>query len=784
MKRMVFHEITPEAIQRRHRRPPRPRPPAGRRPGGPPHPRPPLRLRGHPRPVEEGAARALGRAGAERRHPHRRRARAGAHALPAAAYWDLEAMFAGGDPDRPTFAATLVAVDGTRLATGKDFDEDGRAAAATSRVLDEAGAEQLADGARGRCRSPCARSSRKPYTPQPSPPFMTSTLQQEAGRKLRFGVRPHDAVAQRLYENGYITYMRTDSTTLSETALTAARSQILRALRRPTTCPTPRATTRRRSRTPRRPTRRSGPPATASGCPTRWRARSAPTSPALRADLEAHGRLADDRRPWASRSRSASGATASDGGTPSSPPAARPSPPRLPAGLRRGLRRPRGRRSRTRSGTCPPGRGRRVDTRELEAKGHETQPPARYTEASLVKPLEELGVGRPSTYASIIGTIQDRGYVWKKGSALVPSFTAFAVVTLLEQHFPDLVDYAFTARMEDDLDEIASGDEEQVPWLSRFYFGEGGKDGEDGDGHGLHQMVSDRLGEIDAREINTIPLGADPDGVAIVARVGRYGPVPPAGRGHGVASPTTSRPTSSPSARAVELLEAPKDDRVLGARPRDRPRRAGQGGPLRPLRPARRPRDRGGRRQAEDGLAVPDDDARHAHPRRGAAAAVAAPGVGADPPTARRSPRRTAATARTSRRATTAAAWPTRTSCSRSPSRSAWRCWPSPRRAGRQAAKPPLKELGDDPATERPMVLKDGRFGPYVTDGETQRLAAQGRHGREHHPRAGRRAAGRAPAEGSAQEEEARREEEAGGQEEAAAKKPAAKKPAATTPSD
>ena len=164
--------------------------------------------------------------------------------------------------------------------------------------------------------------------------------------------------------------------------------------------------------------------------------------------------------------------------------------------------------------------------RSIEAKGHETQPPARFTEASLVKRLEELGVGRPSTYASIIGTIQDRGYVWKKGSALVPSFTAFAVVTLLENHFPDLVDYAFTARMEDDLDEIASGTAEQIPWLSRFYFGEGGKDGP---GVGLKEMVSNNLGDIDARAVNTIPIGADADGVADRGPPRALRALPPAG---------------------------------------------------------------------------------------------------------------------------------------------------------------------------------------------------------------------------------------------------------------
>ena len=166
--------------------------------------------------------------------------------------------------------------------------------------------------------------------------------------------------------------------------------------------------------------------------------------------------------------------------------------------------------------------GQALDAHSIEPKGHETSPPPRFTEASLVKKLEELGVGRPSTYASIMGTIEARGYVWKKGSALIPSFTAFAVVTLLERHFPTMVDYAFTARMEDDLDDIANGEGEMVPWLTSFYFGPDGNGERSG---GLKELVSDRLDEIDARAVNSIPIGVDENGQLIEARVGRYGPV-------------------------------------------------------------------------------------------------------------------------------------------------------------------------------------------------------------------------------------------------------------------
>jgi DNA topoisomerase-1 len=234
----------------------------------------------------------------------------------------------------------------------------------------------------------------------------------------------------------------------------------------------------------------------------------------------------------------------------------------------------------------------------FEPKGHETQPPPRYTEASLVKALEELGVGRPSTYASIISTIQQRGYVWKKGSALVPSFKAFAVVQLLEKHFADLVDYAFTARMEDELDGIAAGREEAVPWLRRFYFGESdndvaegkkrkadegkasaskGSDGKGSDGKGsngagralsvgLRTLVAERLNEIDARAINSLPLGKDDEGREVIIRVGRYGPY--LQRGEETASiPEDLPPDEMTLAKATELLEAPSGDRLLGTDP-------------------------------------------------------------------------------------------------------------------------------------------------------------------------------------------------------------------------
>ena len=309
--------------------------------------------------------------------------------------------------------------------------------------------------------------------------------------------------------------------------------------------------------------------------------------------------------------------------------------------------------------------GDRVDGTDFVPGSHTTQPPARYTEASLVKAMEELGVGRPSTYASVISTILDRGYVWKKGTALVPSFTAFAVVGLLERYFTNLVDYGFTASMEDDLDGIASGSEEALPWLTRFYFGSEAPgamatNGTEVDTLGLKATVATHLSEIDAREINSIPLGTGSDGEPIVARVGRYGPY--LQRGEDRASiPDDLAPDELTIERAEAILAAPSNDRVLGTHPEsglDVQVKAGRFGPyvqvgelteggekprtaslFASMDPATltfeqalellliprgrdRPRDQRGRRRAQRALrALPQAGRRHAQPdQRGAVA--------------------------------------------------------------------------------------------------------------------------------------------------------------------
>jgi len=416
----------------------------------------------------------------------------------SAAWWDVKATFEAGGTDG-SFVGTLVSLDGARLATGKDFSESGELTRQGAVLLDEAQARELADPLRDSAFT--VRSvEEKPYRLSPHAPFMTSTLQQEAGRKLRFSTRYTMQLAQRLYENGYITYMRTDSTALSETAVAAARAQA-GELYGPDFVPDrPRTYAKKvrnaqeaheairpggdRFRTPDEVARE------VSADEARlyeliWKrtvasqmADAVGSSVQVRVGAVAAGRDAEF---------AASGRTIS-----------------FPGFLRayvEGSDDPEADLEDRQSFLPPLVEGQSVRAVDLEADSHQTQPPARFTEASLVKAAEELGVGRPSTYASMIATIMDRGYVWKKGSQLVPTWTAFSVVTLLQRHFPDLVDYAFTARMEDTLDDIAQGEQDSRPWLRRFYHGNGEP--------GLHELVNERLDEIDAREVNTIPLGSD-----------------------------------------------------------------------------------------------------------------------------------------------------------------------------------------------------------------------------------------------------------------------------------
>ena len=438
--------------------------------------------------------------------------------------------------DPGAFEARLVAVDGSRVAQGRDFGSDGtlrdeRRRSSSDEDRGTSPRERL-EGAPFAVRS----VDEKPYTPaaRRAVPDVDAAAGGEPQAPL-LRRRRRCALAQRLYENGYITYMRTDSVTLSETALAAARAQAARALRRRVPCPRSRARYERAVKNaqeaheairPAGDTFRT-PDAGRSASSSRdelalydliWKRTIASQMKDARGQTVSHPARRDDRRPATTPSSAPPGTVITFPGFLRAYESGRDEPadddeerrlPQLEVGQAR-RRRPRSSRRATR-------RARR----------------ARYTEASLVKALEDRGIGRPSTYASIMGTILDRGYVFKKGTALVPTFLAFAVVQLLEQHFEQLVDYDFTARMEDDLDRIAAGDEERVEWLRRFYFGD------DGD-PGLHALVTEHLDEIDARAVNSIPI----PGTRRRRARRPVRPVPRARRRSARASPTTSRPTS------------------------------------------------------------------------------------------------------------------------------------------------------------------------------------------------------------------------------------------------
>jgi DNA topoisomerase I len=637
-----------------------------------------------------------------------------------AGYWDIEGTFSSGaaadaTADAPAFDATLVQVDGARVATSRDFDASG-ALTGEAVALDEASARSLSDGLADASFSVRSVESR-PYRRRPAAPFMTSTYQQEASRKLRLSSAQAMRAAQTLYEQGYITYMRTDSTTLSETALTAARTEITERYGGEFLPDAPRVYTKKV---------KNAQEAHEAIRPAGDRFRSPDEVASEVAPTEARAYELIWNRTVASQMTDAVGETvtvrlgaaAADGrdaefstsGT---------------VITHQGFRRvyvedTDGPTDDAQERRLPPlAEGDRIRAIELRPDGHETQPPARFNEASLIKRLEELGVGRPSTYASIMGTIQDRGYVWKKGNALVPSFTAFSVVTLLERHFPDLVDYAFTARMEDDLDEIAGGEMDAIPWLSAFYFG---ADAEQIPG--LKAMVSDRLGEIDARDVNSIPLGMDADGVPVVARVGRYGPY--LQRGDDTAGiPDDLAPDELTIDRAVELLAAPSGDRELGTDPESGLTvfaKAGRFGPyvqLGEIDDSAKTKPKTASLFKDMQLdAVTLDDAMKllSLPRT----------VGTDPADGVEITVQNGRYGPYLKKGSDSRSLETEDQLFTITLEECLRILAEPKRRRGQTVAPPLRELGEDPVSGKPMVVKDGRFGPYVTDGDTNASLRKG----------------------------------------------------------
>jgi len=633
-------------------------------------------------------------------------------AFVTAGYWDIEATF---DPGR--FSARLASVDGRRVAQGRDFGTDGALKSAAVAVLDEAQATSLAEDLSG--ASFAVRSvDQKPYRRSPAAPFITSTLQQEASRKLRMSAQTAMRIAQRLYENGYITYMRTDSTTLSATAVAAARSQAAQLFGADHVHDKPRTYARK--------------------VKNAQEAHEAirPAGDQFRSPGEVANELDRDTyalyeliwmRTLASQMADATGSTAT---------------------LRVGATSQGGVDAEfTASGTVITHRGflavyeegrdeeaagddaeRRlpalavgdaVTPAALDPQGHATSPPPRYTEATLVKALEDRGIGRPSTYASIIGTILDRGYVFKRGSALVPSFLAFAVVKLLEEHFGELVNYDFTARMEEILDTVAAGDTERLRVLQGFYFGDPSRDFS-----GLEPLVTN-LGDIDPREINSFPLGE-----GVVLRVGRYGPYVERGEADAAERanvPEDMAPEDLTLAKALELLAAPSGDRELGVDPTSgRPvvAKVGRYGPY----------------VTE---ILPDDAPKSARPRTAslfkdmgldtvglddALRLLSLPRVvGVDPTDEVEITAQNGRYGPYLKKGTDSRSLESEEQLFSVTLEQALAIYALPKTRGRgRAAAGPLRELGADPASSLPVVVRDGRFGPYVTDGETNATLRKG----------------------------------------------------------
>lgn len=661
-------------------------------------------------------------------------------AFRAADYWDVVGTFRVQDPTEPAFQARLTALNGRRVATGRDFDDRGSLRGGDVAHLDGDAATALAAALAG-AEFVVQSLETKPYTRRPAAPFTTSTLQQEAGRKLRMSARATMRTAQTLYENGYITYMRTDSPVLSSQAIDAARRQAAELYGSEYVPERARVYT-----------------AKAKGAQEAHEA-IRPAGDHFRTPAQVARELSGDqfrlyeliwKRTVASQMADAAGQTASV---------------RLAAtatvdgrGREAGF---------SASGTVITFRGflaayeegqdtaryddesagtssdeRRLPVMasgdpltgsDLAADGHSTTPPPRYTEAALVKALEERGIGRPSTYAATISTIQDRGYVTTRGQALVPTWLAFAVTRLLEENFDRLVDYSFTATMEEDLDEIAAGQRDRVDWLTEFYFGDRTESRATG---GLRGLV-DNLGEIDARDVNSIEVA---DGITL--RVGRYGPYLEGADGERASVPDDLAPDELTEDLARELLAAgPDGDRELGVDPSTgHPivARNGRYGPyvtevlaepeLDPgLSPAARkkalaaaPKPRTAslfKSMTLDAVTLEDAQRLFSLPRV----------VGVDPSSGEEITAQNGRYGPYLKKGTDSRTLPSEEALFDVTLEQALEIYAQPKYGrGRAATAAPLAELGDDPDTGRPIQVKDGRFGLYVTDGITNRTLPKG----------------------------------------------------------
>ena len=703
-------------------------------------------------------------------------------AFRSASYWGVEATFSTvlsavdvTARQEASFTARLVTLDGRRVATGRDFNDDGQlrpAALKASAVhLHQVGATAVAE-AIGRGEPRVVGVEDKPYKRRPAAPFTTSTLQQEASRKLRMNPRETMRVAQGLYENGFITYMRTDSTVLSGQAVAAARSQV--------------AELYGAEYVPERPR------VYASKSKGAQEAHEAirPAGDHFRTPAQVSGELTGAqfrlyeliwKRTVASQMADAVGSTATVTVEVPLTPVAGESRDSGPTFSTAGL---------TASGTVITFRGflaayeegrdaeryqddagaaakdskdvrlpamisgQELAALDAEASGHETTPPPRYTEASLVKALEEREIGRPSTYAATMSTISDRGYVDHRGQALVPTWLAFAVTRLLEENFAELVDYDFTASMERDLDRIAAGEEDRVAWLRRFYNGQGGAGAEQAAqaasgeleavaaalrAQGLKGLV-DNLGEIDARAVNSIEIGE-----GITLRVGRYGPYLEDAEGKRANVPADLAPDELTVDKARELFTRAADDgRELGVDPVSGHVIIAKDGRYGPYVTEVLPEPE---ETAEAEAAKTAKTAKSTKTKKTTKAAKPKPRtasllrsmdlstvtleqaldllslprvVGQDPESGEDITAQNGRYGPYLKKGTDSRSLETEEQIFTVTLEQALEIFAQPkRRRGQAAARGPLRELGEDPATGKPVVIKDGRFGPYFTDGET-----------------------------------------------------------------
>ena len=631
----------------------------------------------------------------------------------SASWFDVTASM---DSKGNAFDATLESVNGSSLATGKNFDAAGVLdAKANVQVLSEASATSIAEVLPDATVVVTSVAS-TPRTQRPQPPFMTSSLQIEASRKLRFDPERTMRAAQRLYEQGWITYMRTDSTTLSDEAILAARSTAASMFGDDYVADAPRRYDRK--------------------VKNAQEAHEAirPAGESFRTLDEAQSQLGGDelavydlvwKRTLASqmvdarltqdkvRLESTVEVTGIDGDVALglSATGLRIEFPGFRRAYVEGTDDPEAELADQERILPPLTEGEVVPVKSAEAKGHDTQPPDRYSEATLIKKLEDLGIGRPSTYASVMKTIDRRGYVWKKGKSLVPAFRAFAVVNLLQHYFADLVDYQFTAAMEDELDEIAQGNQDLEPWLRKFYFGDPSATTELAR-LGLEHMTHEPH-EFDFAAINSIALGVADDGVAVSVRSGRYGPYLVHGDDR-VSIPEATEPDSLSVAKALELLSAPSNDRELGLDDEGQSifLKAGRYGPYVQVGEMTDPKDKPKTASllttmSPETVTLADAKRLLSLPR---VVGVHPEGGDVIAQNGRYGPYIT---------------WGKETRSLVDEEQifsidlpAALALLAQPKQRGRRAAAGPLKELGEDPVTKRHVVVRTGRFGLYVTDGE------------------------------------------------------------------